>query len=106
MSAPDGTFVPAPISNPNHKGREARTIVCPICHRTLHPWGASGQVFCTPKCTGEARRRGQQPFRHPLEPKPDPLGLGTPEEELALFLERLDAGELYESTHDPEGNHG
>ena len=97
-----GEFEPAPISNPNHKGREARTIVCPICRRTLHPWGASGQVFCTPRCTGQARRRGLQPFRQPVESKPDPLGLGAPEEELALFLERLEAGELYESSHDPD----
>lgn len=106
MSVPDGTFVPAPISNPNHKGRDARTIVCPICRRTLRPWNGQGQVFCTPQCSGEARRRGKQPFRHPVESKPDPLGIGTPEEELELFLERLDAGELYESSHDPEGNHG
>jgi hypothetical protein len=90
-------FVPAPISNPGHSGREARTVQCLNCDRDFHPWHGSRAKYCTRRCAGRGRSRRLPTGRRRVEVVRDPRGLGTPNEELARFLRRNETGDLYGS---------
>jgi len=85
----------APILHPNHPSRIARKRECPVCDRSFRPWSGSQGYFCTRRCTGRARSLG---IRGVPEQEPDrfnPFNLGTPDEELRKFLERVETGDYY-----------